>query len=184
MRHSKRGSVFVPVLCLALIVPAVCLAQAKLADKPKALPAKYSCSGKEKLTIEKDVINVASGALVDASGKCTVVVKSAVINAPVLVRARDQARVKFKDCTINVSQTAIIATDKSFVELKDVVINGPDGIQASGNARVELEDVSLNATTAITAKDAAIVTIDDAAVNGKKTATGKARIVEEQEEDD
>lgn len=152
--------------------------------KAKGPNAVYSCKGKEKLVIEKDTFNVTKSMLVYARDKCTVVIKKAVINAPVVVDAADSVRIKLKDCTINVSKAAIMATDSSFVEMEDVVINGPEGIVASGKARVELEDATLNASTAIMATDRAIVTLDDAMVTGKQVTKDKAKIVDEEEEDD
>jgi hypothetical protein len=184
MRHSKLVTVFVSLLGLALTVPAVCLGQVQPAATKTKINALYSCKGKEKLVIEKNTFNVTKDVLVYAREKCTVVIKKAVINAPMVVDAADSARVKLKDCTINVSKTAVRAADSSFVEMEDVVINGPEGIVASGKARVELEDATLNAATAIMATGRSIVTLDDAMVTGKKVTKDKAKIVDEEEEDD
>jgi hypothetical protein len=139
--------------------------------------ARYSCGQGDTLALSGEVISVADGIAIAASGDCKVMLSDVTINAAVTIEASGNAKVTVADGVLNGTRTAVSIAGNARVSLSDVTVNAPLGISASGNAKVSMADGSLNGSReAIVVAGNATAALSDVVVNGKQVKKGKGRI--------
>jgi hypothetical protein len=145
--------------------------------KPEVSRAKYSCSGKEELTISGETISVGEGVALRASGHCVATLKEVVISAPTALEVSGSAQVKFTDGSIAASQIAVRVFDHGKVTITDASVTAPSVLELSDSALVVVGDSSLNGESVVKASDSARVEAEDSVLTGRKVKLDKAEII-------
>jgi hypothetical protein len=94
------------------------------------------CAGREAITLEGVEIDNASGAAIDASGRCTVQITRCRLNGSTFaIKANGQAQIDISECAVSGGQGAVDARGTSKVRFVSSSVAGD--VRHAGRATVE-----------------------------------------------